>query len=122
SRQQIFEFDPNLNAEANNSSPPRSIQITDAAPDLRVTLVGHPATGNAGHPISVNWTVANQGAAATAPTKWTDRIYLSPTQTSNAATALLIGSFDHMGALNNGDNYARTENLTIPTTAQGSYF
>lgn len=121
-RQQIFEFDPNLNAEANNSSQPRSIQIVDATPDLRVTSVGHPATGNAGQQISMNWTVSNQGAGATAPTKWTDRIYLSPNQTFESSTALLIGYFDHVGALNNGENYTRTENLTIPNAAQGSYF
>ncbi len=122
SRRQIFEFDPNFNAEANNSSQPRPIQIVDATPDLRVTAVGNPSTGNAGQPISVNWTVANQGAGATAPTKWTDRIYLSPTQTFDSATALLIGSFDRTGALGNGGTYTRTESLTIPNAAQGSYF
>ncbi len=45
SRRQIFEFDPNLNAEANNSSLPRSIQILDATPDLRVTTVGRAGYG-----------------------------------------------------------------------------
>ena len=122
SRGQIFEFDPNLNAEANNSSQPRSIQITDATPDLRVTALSNPATGSAGQPISVSWTVANQGAGATGSAKWTDRIYFSPTQTFDSSTALLIGSFDHTGALNGGANYTRTENLTIPNTAQGGYF
>lgn len=121
-RQQIFEFDPNLNAEANNSSQPRPIQIVDSTPDLRVTAVGNPAAGNAGQQISVNWTVANQGTGATAQTRWTDRIYLSPTQTLESATALLIASFDRTVALSNGESYARTENLTIPNTAQGNYF
>jgi subtilase family serine protease len=122
SRRQIFEFDPNLNAEANNSSQPRPIQIVDATPDLRVNAVGYPATGNAGQQISVNWTVANEGTGATASTKWTDRIYLTPTQTFDSTTALLIGSFDHIGALNNGEAYTRTESLAIPNAAQGSYF
>ena len=122
SRQQIFEFDPNFDAEANNSSPPRAIQIVDATPDLRVTSVNNPITGNAGQQISVNWAVANQGTGATLQTRWTDRIYLSPTQTFESATALLIGSFEHTGPLNNAENYTRTENLTIPNTAQGSYF
>jgi uncharacterized delta-60 repeat protein len=122
SRRQIFEFDPNLNAEANNSSQPRPIQIVDATPDLRVTAVSHPASGNAGQQISVSWTVANQGTGAATQTKWTDRVYLSSTQTFDSATALLIGLFDHTGALNNGENYTRTENLTIPNAAQGSYF
>jgi subtilase family serine protease len=122
SRRQIFEFDPSLNAEANNSSQPRPIQIVDATPDLRVTAVSHPATGNAGQQINVSWTVANQGTGATTQTKWTDRVYLSSTQTFDSATALLIGLFDHTGALNNGENYTRTENLAIPNAAQGSYF
>jgi len=122
SRRQIFEFDPNFSAEANNSSQPHAIQIADSTPDLRVNAVGHPTTGNAGQVISVNWTVANQGSGATAQTKWTDRIYLSPTQTFDSSTALLIGSFDHTGALNGGGNYTRTESLVIPNAAQGSYF
>lgn len=122
SRRQIFEFDPNLNAEANNTSQASPIQIMDATPDLRVTTVGHPATGNAGQQITVNWTVANQGNGATSATKWTDRVYLTPTQVFDAATALLIGSFDHTGSLTNGNNYARMESLTIPNAAQGSYF
>ncbi len=118
SRRQIFE----LNAESNNASQPRPIQIVNASPDLRVTALTQPSTGNAGQQISVNWTVANQGAGATVSTNWTDRVYLSRTQTFDSATALLIGSFDHAGALNSGANYTRAENLTIPNTAQGSYF
>jgi uncharacterized repeat protein (TIGR01451 family)/fimbrial isopeptide formation D2 family protein len=122
SRKQIFEFDPNFNAEGNNGSQPRPIQIADATPDLRVNAVSYPATGNAGQPVSVSWTVANQGAGPTVATKWTDRIYLTPTQTFDSATALLIGSFDHVGALNNGEAYTRTESIGIANTAQGNYF
>jgi len=122
SRGQVFEFDPNLNAEANNSSQPHAIQIADATPDLRVTGLSNPATGSAGQPISVSWTVANQGTGPTGSTKWTDRIFFSSTQTFDSSTALLIGSFDHSGALNSGANYTRMETLTIPNTAQGSYF
>lgn len=122
SRRQIFEFDPSFNAEANNSSQPRPLQIADATPDLRVNAVSHPAAGNAGQLMSVSWTVANQGSGATAPTQWTDRIYLSPTQTFDSATALLVGSFDHTGALSNGASYTRTESIMLPNTAQGAYF
>jgi subtilase family serine protease len=122
SRRQIFEFDPNFNAEANNASQPRPIQIVDAMPDLRVNAVSHPAAGSAGQAISVSWTVANQGAGATVATKWTDRIYLTPTQTFDSATALLVGSFDCIGALGNGTSYTRTESITLPNSAQGSYF
>jgi uncharacterized repeat protein (TIGR01451 family) len=122
SRKQIFEFDPNLNAEGNNASQPRPIQIADATPDLRVTLASHPTTGSAGQPVSVSWTVANQGMGPTVATKWTDRIYLTPTQAFDNATALLIGSFDHNGALNNGEAYTRTESIVIPNATQGSYF
>ena len=122
SRKQIFEFDPNFNAEGNNASQPRPIQIADATPDLRITSTSHPATGNAGQPVSVSWIVANQGAGPTVATRWTDRIYLTPTQTFDSTTALLVGSFDHNGALNNGETYTRTESIVIPNTAQGSYF
>lgn len=122
SRRQIFEFDPKQNAENNNSSQPRAIIISNAAPDLLVTTVSHSPNGSAGQPLGVNWTVANQGVGLTVSTRWTDRIYLSQTQTLNTSAAILIGSFERNGALNNGESYTRTENLTVPNTAQGSYF
>lgn len=122
SRRQIFEFDPKQNAENNNTSQPREIAVSNAAPDLFVTSVSSPTTGNAGQPVNVSWTIANQGAGSTVRTQWTDRIYLSPTQVLNSSTAILIGSFQRNGALNNGESYVQTENLTIPHTAQGNYF
>ncbi len=47
---------------------------------------------------------------------------MSPTPVLNSSTAILIGSFQRNGALNNGESYSRTENLTIPNAAQGNYF
>jgi subtilase family serine protease len=122
SRRQIFEFDPKQDAEVNNTSQPRAITISNTASDLVVTAVDHPASGSAGQPLNVSWTVTNQGVGPTLRTTWTDRIYLSPTPQFNGPTAILIGSFDRNGALNNGQSYTRSENIPVPTTAQGSYF
>lgn len=122
SRGQIFEFDPKQNAEGNNTSQPRPITISNTASDLVVTAVAHPASGSAGQPLSVNWTVSNQGVGPTLRNSWTDRVYLSPTPQFNSSTATLIGNFDRTGLLNNGQSYIRSENIQIPTTAQGSYF
>ena len=46
-------------------------------PDLQVTLVDAPPTGNSGESIDVTWTVSNEGYALTASSSWVDSVYLS---------------------------------------------
>lgn len=121
SRRQIFETIP-ATAEANNYSEPRALQISAIPPDLRVTAVSNATTGNAGQPVTVSWTVQNLGTGPTLEGAWTDQVYLSPTASFNAATALLAGSFARNGNLESNASYTRTENVVIPTTAQGAYY
>jgi hypothetical protein len=122
SRNQIFEFDPNLDAEKNNFSEAKAIQIASIPPDLQVVSVTNPATGNAGQTVSVSWVVENRGASPAGPDAWVDRVYLNPSPTFDLNTALLLGSFTHNGSLAVNASYLQTQNALIPTTAAGSYY
>ncbi len=119
---QIFEYDPKINAEQNNASTARAITISLVPADLQVTNIGNPNVGNAGQPIQVSWTVTNNGTGATIENTWHDQVYLSSTATFNPATALSIGAFARQGNLNQGESYNRTENIIVPNQAQGNYF
>lgn len=122
SRNQIFEYDPKIDAENNNTSSPKEIAITNATPDLRVTTIANPTNGTAGQQIAVGWTVGNQGIGSTIQANWVDRIYLSPNPEFVEANSTLIGSYEHTGILASGENYSRTENVSIPNSAQGNYY
>ena len=122
SRSQIFEYDPNLNAEANNFSPLKPVVITNIPPDLQVASVTNPATGNAGQTIPVTFTVTNRGIGPTIEGSWSDTIYLSSSATFNTGTTTALASFTHTGDLAVGATYTDTESVTLPATAQGTYY
>lgn len=122
SRNQIFEFDPNFNAEQNSFSSPQPIQVTPIPPDLKVTSVSNPANGDAGQSISVSWTVTNQGLGPTVENTWVDSVYFGTSSTFNSSNALLVGSFTHTGDLAQTGSYTRTESVNIPTTAESTYY
>ncbi|MCP9494831.1 MAG: hypothetical protein MSG64_10295 [Pyrinomonadaceae bacterium MAG19_C2-C3] len=111
SRSQIFEFDPSEDAEANNSSLARAIQITSAPSDLRVTEVNNAGTGNAGQSVQVGWTVTNAGIGATIENSWVDQVYFSTSEIFNPGNALLVGTFTQNGGLAQGATYTRTETM-----------
>jgi subtilase family serine protease len=121
SRNQIFEFDPGFDAERNNFSQAHPIQITLALPDLQVTSVSNPPTGNAGETVPVAWTVTNGGSGATAEGSWEDHVYLSQSPTLDTNAALLAGNFTHSGQLAVNGSYTNTQSVNIPSGAQGVY-
>ncbi|MCU1267467.1 MAG: Na-Ca exchanger/integrin-beta4 [Acidobacteria bacterium] len=122
SRNQIFEYDSQLNAEQNNYSQPSAVQINNLPPDLQVATVSNADTGIAGQPTLVSWRVINQGVGPTIATSWTDSLFLSQAATFSQNNALLLGRFAHGGTLAPNADYARSESVIIPTVAQGSYF
>lgn len=114
-----FEFDPNLDAEANNASPARAIQLATVPPDLRVTNVQIPSNIAPGQVIPVAWTVTNQSGGAASGT-WSDRIVLNSTNPEIAPFQL--AQIDHEGGLAAGASYAQTGNVGLPAYMQGEYF
>lgn len=111
----IFEFDPNFNAEANNVSAPRQISITNSAPDLIVSAINVPPTVINGS-MPVSWTVRNQGLGATVQTSWADRIYLM-----NGSQLITLGVFQRQGALAVNAEYSRNEVVQVPLYLQGEF-
>ena len=96
---QVFEFDPKINAETNNTSQPRPIQISSVPPDLQIVNVSAPPTGTAGQAIQIDWTVANNGAGATATGTWHDNVSLGSSPVFGNGVSMQLGSFLRSGAV-----------------------
>ncbi|MDH5639643.1 MAG: putative Ig domain-containing protein, partial [Nitrospira sp.] len=95
-------FERNLGAgtgEANNTTGDTAFLTLQLRPrpDLQIANVVAPARVEAGGTVSLEFTVINQGTAAT-PSLWKDSVYLS---LDNVITPddLLIGTFDNVSAL-----------------------
>ncbi|HQY68331.1 MAG TPA: CARDB domain-containing protein [Pyrinomonadaceae bacterium] len=114
---QIFEYDPIINAEGNNESEARQIQITNNAIDLQVTSVQTPPVGNAGQAINVQWTVKNFGGA-TNQSYWTDRVLIFA---ETGQPPINLGTFVHSGALAPNATYTQNQVVTLPGYLQGNY-
>ena len=94
------------------------------APDLAAESVTTPATGQFGQPITVTWTVKNQGSAATG--SWDDQLYVSSQPTLNGNAVLLTtqdeGAFAPLAA---GASYSATAQVVLPLGADmsaGQYY
>ena len=89
--------------------------------DLVVSSVTVPATGASGQPISVSWTVANQGIGVTNTSSWSDDVSLA-SDPAGTQVVLDLGSFDHIGALAPGGSYTHTVGAALPDGLQGTYY
>jgi hypothetical protein len=101
-------------AETVNLTPP---------PDLTVSAVTLPATVTAGHSFAFSYKVTNAGAGDTPNTTWTDSLYLSPTPTYDAATAIPFGEEVHQGSLAaHGGSYVNNLTATFPAGLAGIFY
>ena len=98
-----------------------NVQLTPP-PALDVSSVVAPSQAFSGQPLTVNWTVANDGTGPTAATTWTDEVFMSPTATFNSSTAIPLGEFTHTGALPAGNSYTQSQSVTLPVGVSGSYY
>jgi len=96
-----------------------------SAPDLAAEWVTTPATGQFGQPITVTWTVTNQGSAP-ATGSWDDQLYVSSQPTLNGNAVLLTtqdeGAFAPLAA---GASYSATAQVVLPLSADmsaGQYY
>jgi len=106
--------------EADETNNERAIPITVTAPDLTPTALTVPGAAAAGHAISLSWTVQNRGTGP-AVGSWTDKIYLSASQTC-CSGASSLGAWVHASALGSGGSYTETRSVTIPNVAPGTYY
>ena len=102
---------------------PAPINVTRRPePDLQVTAVTAPSSGQPGQPIVVQWTVTNVADGAhdgPAEGSWVDRVYLSTDGTLNNATVLAEVSRE--GPLPKGENYPESVEVVLPVVLDGSY-
>jgi hypothetical protein len=117
-----FEYSASFDAEANNASKLQAVQILALPPDLQITNLSNDATGNAGQPFNLSYTVTNKGIGATVETGWEDYVYLSPTPTFDEKTALLAGNLPRIGDVLSQNSYIRSTSVPVPTRAQGDYY
>ncbi len=117
-RGDVYEFNQELNNWASDS-----IRITlTPPPDLVVTGVEAPAGALSGQPVELSWTVTNAGPGATRAETWNDLVYYSPSPVFDAATAVLLGSFQHTGVLSNDASYTAIETVRVPDGADGERY
>ncbi|MEL6105422.1 MAG: tandem-95 repeat protein [Planctomycetota bacterium] len=99
-----------------------SVTLTSviAETDLAVELDQVPGAAVSTQPISVSYTVTNQGLP-TEIENWTDRLYLSPTEEFHIATAQLVAEIPHQGNLATSESYSETVNVDLPAALPGVY-
>ncbi|WP_233259655.1 CARDB domain-containing protein, partial [Ramlibacter sp. WS9] len=112
--------------EANNTAA--AAQAVEVMPipyaDLKVKTVtvagvnGEPASGK---PLSITYSVANEGIGTTNTAEWSDRIWLS----RDAAGTQVVAQFasaSHIGALAVNDAYQRSVTVTVPEGLSGDFY
>ncbi len=109
--------------ENNNTTRSEAINVTLTPPiDLAVTAITLPPQASPGETAAVTWTVENQGGSSTEGKAWEDRLYLSQSATFNAETATLLGRANRSAALEPGERYTGTQNITVPAKITGNYY
>ncbi len=103
--------------ESNTSIIP--IEISDVAADLVASSANSPSTGIASRPITVTWTVTNQGPADTNRTTWIDIVEIAPEDSPTSVIA--SATSPHEGVLAPTGSYSGSANVTLPISAQGNF-
>ncbi|MGP0104360.1 CARDB domain-containing protein, partial [Rhodoblastus sp.] len=87
---------------------------------LQVTQVEAPPGTFSGQPVTLSWTVANNGPASTDVSSWSDSVYLS-TDGSFDSSSILLGSVGHSGVLGSGSSYTQSATVTTPVGLSGNF-
>ncbi len=89
-------------------------------PDLQVTKVIAAPEAFSGQPLTLGWTVQNNGQGPTgATTAWYDEILMS-TDGSLDASAVILGTIAHTGSLAAGASYTASATVDLPIGVGGS--
>lgn len=88
-------------------------------PDLAVTNITAPPTAFFDQEIQVQWTVSNNGTGPTNAPNWTDRLYIGPNPSLNAAT--LLATTSNVSFLDTGESYVASATVRVPRGISGNY-
>jgi hypothetical protein len=105
-----------------SAAAPITVHVVVPPVDLVVTTVTAPLTAVGGTPVTVSWTVKNQGTAA-APNAWSDAVYLSSTPTPGSGAILLktISESARQGLAANGV-YTESQQVTLTGNLNGPVY
>lgn len=117
SKNQVFES----NAEDNNISRSAST-IEIRRPDLLVTTVNVADSALAGMPLNIHAVIKNSGPGIVLNKLVTDKIFLSSTPSYNAASAIVVGTYQHLLSLAAGDSIVMQFLLALPNGVTGTYY
>jgi VCBS repeat-containing protein len=92
--------------------------------DLVTGNVITPTQVVAGAQVSVTFTVTNKGSGPTNTDTWNDTVWLTLDKTRPGPTdgGILLATVQHTGALNVGDSYNETVNVTIPNNIKSGVY
>ncbi|AXY72742.1 hypothetical protein D3H65_01595 [Paraflavitalea soli] len=112
--------------ESNNNNnlayAPIAVTLSPWA-DLEVTNVTAPPQDTAGRTMQVSYTVTNTGTGAIQGKQWTERVYLSPSNSLNDAGNILLTTVAQNRSLTNGQSYAVQSTVMMPLgQSAGQYY
>ncbi len=113
-----FEFIYGDGTDNISVSAPFTINLTPP-PDLTVTSVSAPTTGEEGSTIQVGWTVQNVGPGQ-ASGSWQDEVVIQQAG-QPSSQFLILGTFTNFSAVDPGKQYTRTEAVNLPLHISGLY-
>ncbi|MCF4969755.1 hypothetical protein CV014_22890 [Nostoc sp. CMAA1605] len=99
---------------------PTDVNLTPP-PDLQVTTVNAPSGAFSGQPVTLSWTVTNEGTGRTLENTWYDRIFMSLDETLDASDRFL-GEVLHNGSLNADSSYNASATVNLPIGVSGNYY
>jgi len=121
--------DTNANRMFYEHSSQNNVVVDDAAihirqapmPNLQVASVTPPTAPFSGQQTLVEWTVTNAGTGSTGGAQWTDAVWLSRDGTLDGGDVRLGGAAN-VSYLDAGQSYAASLTVTLPASAEGSYY
>ncbi|MFZ4411773.1 MAG: CARDB domain-containing protein [Bacteroidales bacterium] len=114
---EVFEYTNDNNNVSRQTTP--SIIIT---PDLIVTNVESPLTENNNLPITISWTVKNNGLGKLVTTEVTDKIFISKTNVFHPDSVLSAATLVYNLSLLAGDSVLKQKQLLLPQNISGNYY
>lgn len=102
-------------------SGPEPIIITQPpSPDLIPLQVTLPEDAYALQPVTISYTIKNDGPGITRDSVWEEKVYLSRDLTLSGDD-IVIGTFSRTGALLSGAQYQDSKQVFLPDSASGYY-
>lgn len=108
----------NSQSESDETNNQASVPIQIGARDLVVSAVSGPGSASSGQSVNVTWTLTNNGSIPLSGT-WSDTVYLSGD--AIAGDDAFLQSFPITTSLAPGQTITRTQSVTLPPDAQGTY-